>query len=814
MSRVQKRRLDRALIVAIGVIATGLAWSHFQQPSVAPEELLPADAVLYVAWSGVDSQRAAYNQSALHDVIEQTSLGKFFSHVAESILRSAGGEKPAAYRDLWDGVWQRGVVGSLSFTSGPKVTPVFTIVFPGSTDRKWAESLNELIRSLTENEELKTVEQDGRTLHVLQSRTDQFAWWVERGNVVVSFSPGTAELPLAVATGRKPNLRSNPDFQRFQANAGSRPILQIWGNVNRGISLLVENDGSGVDVINKLGLDGINTLSYTVAFEGRSLRSELRVDAPAPRRGIVKILFDQPPLTLADLPPLPENSTGFTAFGMDLTRTVYDVLELVKRLGGLSDQQLEEGFAKADEALGIRVREELLLSLGQKLVLFDSGSQAIPGIGSGLAIEIKDSAVMRRFASRIAQLIQEGTEGQVAVGVQAIGDIEAYSVELPPDFPFAVHPTWAVTDRWVVIGLTSEAVHAFVDCQSGAAGRWKPDGNFAELRGDIPTAGNWLAWSDPRPTVETLLGMLPGLLDQINQGSPVQIDHTLLPTAEQLNRHLFPGHAALIVDDRGVRWVGRSAIPMIGIGNPDTIAVGAAGIALVLPAVQQAREAARRTVDRNNLKTIGLALHNYHDANAAFPTGTFDAPDLNPNKRFSWMAAILPFVGSPETLQSLDLKKSWDDPVNRAREIQIPAFFNPKIDQATDANGNALTHYAGMAGVGADAPELAKNHPRAGIFGYNRKVSVRDIVDGTSNTIMAMDVNAKLGPWAAGGTPTIRAITTEPYINGPDGIGGNFAGGANFLIADGSVRFIDEKVDPAVLRALATMAGGEPIQGM
>jgi prepilin-type processing-associated H-X9-DG protein len=523
----------------------------------------------------------------------------------------------------------------------------------------------------------------------------------------------------------------------------------------------------------------------------------------------VKILLDQPPITIADLPALPEDTTGFAAIGLDITPTVYDVLEIIKRMGGVTDAQLEQGFAQVNESLGLRLREDVLLALGNKIVIFDTGSQPIPAVGSGIAIEIKDAAIMRKVAARVAELIQG--DGQLQVVIEKVGDVELYGLEIPPGFPFAIRPTLAVTDRWIVVGLTSEAAQTFVQCQIGMRPRWKPDAAFSKARGNIPIEGNLITWSDPRPTVEALLGYLPGLVEQLSQNTPVQIDMSQLPTAKQINQYLFPGHAALVVDDRGLRWVGTSAVPMLSIGSPDSLTVGAVGVALLLPAVQQAREAARRTQDRNNLKQLGLAMHNYHDVYQMFPSGTVDAPDLKPDKRLSWMASILPFVEQNAAFQSLDLKKPWDDPSNKTRGQQIATYLNPQLTDMVDADGNALTHYAGMAGVGEDAPDLEKGHPRAGIFGHNRKVGIRDITDGTANTIAAMNVKAKLGPWAAGGSPTIRALTKEPYINGPDGIGGNFGGGANFLFADGSVRFISENVDPKVMRALATMAGQEPI---
>ena len=118
-----------------------------------------------------------------------------------------------------------------------------------------------------------------------------------------------------------------------------------------------------------------------------------------------------------------------------------------------------------------------------------------------------------------------------------------------------------------------------------------------------------------------------------------------------------------------------------------------------------------------------------------------------------------------------------------------------------------------MAGVGKDAPLLKTDHPRAGVFGYNRVTRLRDITDGTSNTIAVTEVNKKLGPWAQGGGSTIRSLTKKPYINGPDGIGGPWGGGGGVqaAFADGSVRFISEDIDPSVMKALVTIRGGETI---
>ncbi|MCA9067220.1 MAG: DUF1559 domain-containing protein, partial [Planctomycetaceae bacterium] len=85
-------------------------------------------------------------------------------------------------------------------------------------------------------------------------------------------------------------------------------------------------------------------------------------------------------------------------------------------------------------------------------------------------------------------------------------------------------------------------------------------------------------------------------------------------------------------------------------------------IALLLPAVQQAREAARRTQSKNNLKQLALAMHNYHDVYSHFPRGTVDKPDLPVEKRMSWVVSLLPFMEQSAMYNQIDQNKPWDDP--------------------------------------------------------------------------------------------------------------------------------------------------------
>jgi prepilin-type processing-associated H-X9-DG protein len=280
-----------------------------------------------------------------------------------------------------------------------------------------------------------------------------------------------------------------------------------------------------------------------------------------------------------------------------------------------------------------------------------------------------------------------------------------------------------------------------------------------------------------------------------------------IPPAEVITKPMFPNVTAVTVDAKGVHMQTRESAPGLTSG---AFVVGPVAVALLLPAVQAAREAARRTQSRNNLKQLMLAMHNYHDVHNSFPAGTHPNPDLKPDKRLSWQADLLPFLELKPIYDMIDFKKAWDDPANReARATDINVFVNPTLGPRR-AGGLPVTECVGMAGVGADGPMLPVTSPRAGVFAYDRVTRIDDIKDGTSNTIAISDCNKDLGSWAAGGRATIRSLTKQPYIDGPDGLGGH-PEGCQVGFADGSVRFISKSIDAKTFEALMTINGHEPI---
>jgi hypothetical protein len=153
-----------------------------------------------------------------------------------------------------------------------------------------------------------------------------------------------------------------------------------------------------------------------------------------------------------------------------------------------------------------------------------------------------------------------------------------------------------------------------------------------------------------------------------------------------------------------------------------------------------------------------------------------------------------------------DLARPWDDPYLKPLNSQPPSC----TVCPTDPN-SAI--FVGIAGLGVDAPKLPQGDPRAGVFGDNRVVTLADIADGLSQTMMVADSTLKSGPWFAGGRNTVRGLdpTLQPYIGPGRQFGGIHGQGSLVLMADGSVKYVKDSVAPIVLEAMSTMAGGEKV---
>lgn len=219
------------------------------------------------------------------------------------------------------------------------------------------------------------------------------------------------------------------------------------------------------------------------------------------------------------------------------------------------------------------------------------------------------------------------------------------------------------------------------------------------------------------------------------------------------------------------------------------------------------RPPAPEEIARERMQRIGHWLDAYHGRHGAYPQESAEI-DVSEGA-LGWHARLVAAEVRPQFPVQWD--RPWQDPLNdRFVRRRIETFLNPVIDLEVGREGYPAAHFVGLAGVGGDAGTLPKKHPRAGAFGYSRKTTRDDLVDGLSVTALLAGVTSPLASWAAS-SASIRPLTQEPYVNGPDGFGTGQPDGMLVLMADGSVKLLPLETDPEVMRRLVTIADGKPV---
>lgn len=271
-------------------------------------------------------------------------------------------------------------------------------------------------------------------------------------------------------------------------------------------------------------------------------------------------------------------------------------------------------------------------------------------------------------------------------------------------------------------------------------------------------------------------------------------------------------------------------------------------VALLLPAIQAARESARRSQCKNNLKQIGLALHNYESTRRTFPQGfTSNAPAINEpgtGPGWGWGAHILPYL--EEFSLEIDFKRPITDALyGGIREKTLTVFRCPSdsvelpLFPVESSGGAMLTQvaFANYVGVAGTYEVSAYPDEGTGILFRNRAVAVKHITDGLSHTIMVSErasrqspqttwvgaiTNAVVPPrnpsYEAEGPPVLILTNTgtaadsrvpNNSLDHAEDSNSAHSQGVHLMFADGSVQTINNDVDPNIWVALGTRAGGE-----
>ncbi len=265
------------------------------------------------------------------------------------------------------------------------------------------------------------------------------------------------------------------------------------------------------------------------------------------------------------------------------------------------------------------------------------------------------------------------------------------------------------------------------------------------------------------------------------------------------------------------------------------IAIIAVLVALLLPAVQQAREAARRASCKNNIVQMVLAMHNYEMVYETLPPGCVNPTGPIESKpegyHVSWTVQILPYVDQINLFKHFDFKKGVYEQSDTLKNVRLRIYSCPS---EWHPHGEQTASYAGNQG----GEETAIDVKNGGLLFLNSHVTMREISDGASNTLLIGEkvIVENEQQWFAGTRSTIRNSGSLPNSlyrntlyngNGPTkkspekfddpkyvgGFSSFHVGGAHFGFADGRVQFIQDSIDQILFSQLGERADGQLMVG-
>jgi prepilin-type processing-associated H-X9-DG protein len=814
------------------------------------------DLVVYVEFDGLDRHDAAWKKTAASRLLNETTTGAMYEAMLPRVFESLLSKQPDSSINgkeltaVLGHLAKSGFAAGINRAGGAGAPRCICLVIRDGAKGDFQKLADRVLRAgAGPRSPVRDIQKSGgRSIHQLaRSATGTTAWWSEGADLVVSLvAENGADAIIEALDGRAANAIAHPNRQALLQSEDARGFEPV-GLAFFDMAALPPLPPEAA----QLGLERIKRFDYRWGFQDDTLISIVGAVIPAPRKGI-PAMFDQPTFDAAHLPPLPVGVAGFTVLSVEEPRLAPLLRE---SLGALARPPSSDDPSRIDEALkaffGVSPHDEFFAYLGSRFTLYNvatrinAPSHAVESLALGLFRAPKMALVAEvkhrdLLAKSLEKMIERANLALRAMPKQpngvTLGEIQpmkhgetGYIMSFTgSEFPIAsgLRPTLLLGQRSLVLASTPALARRARDLAENPGTAVLPAGEPLRTRLDgLPGNLIMLSVADTANSVypELIVGLpgfaesalksrrfpflpFPFLMGQAQldvpfampaepSGKPAEsnvpaFDAELVPDPDDLRPYLFPSVHALVVDDSGIRFISREAIPTL---NPST-AVPIA-LAAVVPAFHAAQLSRGRAQSTNNMKQIGLALHNFLSANGHFPA---DVRGKDGKPLLSWRVSILPFIEQQALFQEFHQDEPWDSPHNKALLARMPATYSVPDGGPAEPG---MTFYRGFAGNDT-------------LFDRNKTqgVNITDITDGTSNTIALVEAKEAV-PWTK--PDSELAVDNDPRperIKATlEAVGGHFDGGFNALFCDGSVRFIRTTVALTVFRALITRASGEVI---
>ena len=500
-----------------------------------------------------------------------------------------------------------------------------------------------------------------------------------------------------------------------------------------------------------LSLESIKSFSASSGADSVSNVSLFHFECD--KKGLASVM-DVPAIEKSKLEELPADSFGAIAIRFS-PETIMELIE-----DCVPEDQMEEAMFRFSEETGLDLKKDLVNHLDGTVRYYALG--ALISAKQVGVFKINDEVNFLESLDRInAALAAMADQQPLEFTESEKKGLKVFGLKSPGASMY-----WAVKDGELYISSNSRAIAAHIRKYTGGAN--KPTLLEGELATKILSESKSMGLEGPigmqhydfDPVIEIAFPLVQGAFAFVPAEVKDEFDFGVedFPPIESL-LGLRPSHSMFFKASGGYTGISRydTPVPL----ELSAVAVSGIGVGMLLPAVQQVREAARRTQSLNNQRQLALALLNYESANMRFPPAFTTDEDGKP--LLSWRVAILPFLDEKELYDEFHHDEPWDSEHNIALLERMPEVFrNPS---AISRPGQ--TDY--VAPFGEDS-----------VLADGEGVKMGEITDGTSNTVLVMEVGmSQQVPWSAPQDIRIEELET---LNMDNGHPGTFS----FVLCDGS----------------------------
>ncbi|QDU93890.1 DUF1559 family PulG-like putative transporter [Lignipirellula cremea] len=753
---------------------------------IAPEECL-----FYLTWSGAMEANPA-SQNATELLAAEPAVQKSFAQLEQALNLAIGNGEPLP-PDSMPAVVQRVgrhvlthaaaiYVRDVQLEQGPQIAAgaVFNL------DENAAEFSTRLQDAVTGlfGDAVTEVQLQGKTFHTVQPGPGPPVTWGMIGNyLLVAVGEGEMKNLLDCALSPVPawlaKIRQETTLERRASIA--------WIDVEKALKIVDSLPEGTINpaLINASGARSIRSYVSVSGLDATGFQTRTLLEFNGEPEGLFAAL-DGPGLTAEDLALIPNAAPGAMALRVSPADLMDRLIAVAHQVDPSIAAKMTEDRAKLQQDLGAELND----MLGDVWRVYAAPHDG--GIMSGWVLvgDVKDPAAVSAWLKKVAAGSPLVSNYGTLEGVDDSLQVNGHTLyRLRADTDLLVEPTWCVTDKHLVVGIYPHAVRGFLQ-QKPPTETLADDPQIAAAlaaEGAMPFALRL----DLREVFERLYPVLQFggvVMEQefLGRGRVAEeespIDLMALPPGSAIAPHLTPAYTTIHRTETGLEFVSKQSLPGFSVG-----AVAPLVTAAIVPAGIEARLAAQRMNSQNNLKQIGLGVHNFADQNLRLPHSANTDADGKP--LLSWRVHILPYMEMSSLYDQFHLDEPWDSEHNLA----VAGKVTPVVYAAPGASlePGKTVYLANVSKDGFLRPQNEGN------------LKFRDITDGMSNTIAIVEA-----------APENAVFWTKPddfayeAENRTKGLVGLRRGGFLAVYADGSVQLVDY-TNPTLLYRLFTRNDGE-----